>query len=191
MSERAGRERAQDASGARAERRAARAQARNARWSRNSPRVLSLVAGSSVLACTAASTRPHFEPLPGSLVDTVGIGPGQAIRTLASELEASGLTLQAQSLAEGYLETRWYDPVLRRSVGREHRHPGRVFRLRAYADSIPPSSSQLVLEAVYRRTADPSAPGREEEILVPPGHPGDSLAQRLLGGLRQRFGRSK
>ncbi len=172
MTERAGRERAKEAIGVR--------------------RVVPcLVAGSLVWACTAVSTRPHFEPLPGALVDTLGIGPGQAIRTLASELEAFGLVVQTQSPAEGYLETRWYDPVARRSVGREHRRPGQVFRLRAYADSVPPLSCQLVLETVYRRTADPSAPGREEEILVPPGHPGDSLTQRVLDGLRRRFGRSK
>jgi len=141
-----------------------------------------------LLACTAASTRPRFEPLPGALVDTLRVGPGQAIASLALELQAAGLVIRAQSPAEGYLETRWYDPVTRRSVGRDHRHVGLVFRLRAYADSVPPLSSQLVVETVYRRTADPSAPGREEEILVPPGHPGDSLTQRVLDRLRRQFG---
>lgn len=93
------------------------------------------------------------------------------------------------SRAEGYLETAWFDPTTRASVGQEHRHTERVFRLRAYADSVPPVRSELSLETVYRRTADPSATGREEEILVPPGQPGDALTQRVLENVRKRFPR--
>lgn len=141
------------------------------------------------LACTASSVRPHFGPLPGSLVDTLGAGPGVVIGALASELETHGLRVRALSRAEGYLETAWFDPASRRSVGPEHRHVERVFRMRAYADSVPPSRSELTIETVFRRTADPSAPGREEEIIAPPGHPGDSLTQVVLDSLRKRFPR--
>lgn len=111
------------------------------------------------------------------------------IDTLAAELTALGLTIRAMSRAEGYLETAWFDPTTRRSVGQEHRHTERVFRLQAYADSVPPVRSQLSLETVYRRTADPSATGREEEIIVPPGQPGDSLTRQVLQSLRKRFPR--
>lgn len=147
----------------------------------------SSVLAAVVLACTAVSTRPHLGPLPGAVVDTLRGGPASVIDALAAEVTAGGLTVRAASRAEGYLETAWFDPQTRASVGREHAHIGRVFRLRAYADSIPPIRSQLVLEAVYRRTADPSAVGREEEIVAPPGHPGDSLAQHVLENLRKRF----
>src|SRR5574341_4132 len=141
------------------------------------------------LACTAATMRPRFDPLPGSLVDTLGAGPETVIGGLAAALTARGLKIHAMSQAEGYLETAWFDPVTRKSVGQEHRHTERVFRLRAYADSLPPVRSVLSLETVYRRTADPSAVGREEERIVPPGQPGDSVAQLVLGSLRKRFPR--
>lgn len=147
------------------------------------------MAATAGLACTAVSTRPHFEPLPGSVVDTLGAGPGIVIGALAEELETLGLRVVAASRAEGYLETAWFDPTAGRSVGQEHRRTGGVFRLRAYADSVPPARSELVLETVFRRTADPSAPGREEEIIAPPGHPGDSVTQRVLENLRKRFPR--
>ncbi|MBI2073898.1 MAG: hypothetical protein HYW06_08670 [Gemmatimonadetes bacterium] len=125
----------------------------------------------------------------GAVVDTVGASPGIVIGALASELETLGLRVRAVSRAEGYLETAWFDPTTRRSVGPEHRRTGRVFRMRAYADSVPPARSELVIETVFRRTADPSATGREEEIIAPPEHPGDSLTQRVLENLRKRFPR--
>ncbi len=119
----------------------------------------------------------------------VGASPGTVIGALASELEAQGLRVRAVSRAEGYLETAWFDPITRKSVGQEHRHTGRVFRMRAFADSVPPTRSELTLETVFRRTADPSATGREEEIIAPPGHPGDSLTQVVLDSLRKRYPR--
>jgi hypothetical protein len=93
------------------------------------------------------------------------------------------------SEAEGYVETAWFDPVTKRSVGQEHMHTQRVIRVRAFADSIPPNRCQLAVETVYRRIADPSQPGREEEILVPPGSRADSLTRAILTDLRQRFGK--
>ncbi len=123
------------------------------------------------------------------MVDTLGAGPGTVIGALASELETLGLRLRAVSRAEGYLETAWFDPTTLASVGQEHRHTGQVFRMRAYADSVPPARSELSIETVFRGTADPSATGREEEIIAPPGHPGDSVTQRVLDNLRKRFPR--
>ena len=156
----------------------------NGRWRR----IIQGLAATGV-ACTAATTRPRFDPLPGSVTDTLGAAPGTVIGALADELVARGLKIHASSRAEGYLETAWFDPVTKKSLGQEHRHTGRVFRMRAYADSLPPVKSLLSLETVYRRTADPSAGGREEERIVPPGQPGDSLTLELLAALRKRFPR--
>jgi hypothetical protein len=125
----------------------------------------------------------------GAVVDTLGAGPGTVIGALASELETLGLRVRAVSRPEGYLETSWFDPATRRSVGQEHRGPGRAFRMRAYADSVPPARSEITLETVFRRAADPSWAGREEEVIAPPGHPGDSLTQRVLENLKKRFPR--
>jgi len=122
-------------------------------------------------------------------VDTLGAGPGMVIGALASELETLGLRVRAVSRAEGYLETSWFDPTTRRSVGQEHRRTGQVYRMRAYADSVPPTRSELTMETVFRRWADPSATGRDDEIIAPPGHPGDSLTQRVRENLKRRFPR--
>jgi len=152
-------------------------------------RALAGVVVLAVLACTAVTTRPRFGPQPGTPVDTLSANPGTVIKTLAATLLERGLKMHRVSEAEGYVETAWFDPVTKRSVGQEHLHTGRVFRVRAFADSIPPNHCQLALEAVYRRIADPSQPGREEEILAPPGDRADSLTQQILVELRQRFGK--
>jgi hypothetical protein len=150
-----------------------------------------LVAGAVVVAvaCTAVTTRPRFGPELGAPIDTLKANPGEVIKTLAATLAERGLRVRRLSEAEGYIETAWFDPVNGRSVGQEHLHTRRVFRVRAFADSIPPNRCQLALEAVYRRIADPSQPGREEEILVAPGSRADSLTQAILADLRQRFGK--
>jgi hypothetical protein len=43
-------------------------------------------------------------------------------------------------------------------------------------------------EAVYQRTSDPSVLPRDREMIVPPGHAGDRLLQRVMDGTKQRFG---
>lgn len=144
------------------------------------------IIGISLMACTASGTRPHFQPLPGSVVDTLGAPPRVVIDALARSLGGRGIELRRLSVPEGYLETVWFDIADRRTRPADHLETGRVIRLRAYADSVPPGRTRLTLEAVYRRTADPSLPDRGEEIVLPPGHPGDSLTQRLLDGLPGR-----
>lgn len=152
-------------------------------------RALVGVALVGAVACTAITTRPRFGPELGALLDTLTASPGEVIKTLATTLAESGFKVRRVSEAEGYVETAWFDPVTQRSVGQEHLHTARVFRLRAFADSIPPNRCQLALEAVYQRIADPSQPGRVDEILVPPGSHADSLAHRILVDLQQRFGK--
>jgi hypothetical protein len=141
------------------------------------------------VCCTAVTTRPRFGPIPGALVDTLTADPGSVIKTLETTLAGRGFHVRKASEAEGYVETAWFDPVTKRSVGQEHMHTQRVIRVRAFADSIPPNRCQLTVETVYRRVADPSQPGREEEILVPPGSRADSLTRAILTDLRQRFGK--
>ena len=154
-----------------------------------SRRALAVALAVLMAACTAVTTRPRFGPKPGAPVDTLTTSPGEVVRTLATTLAERGFKVRTASEAEGYVETAWFDPVTKRSVGQEHLHTGRVFRVRAFVDSIPPNRCQLAMETVYRRIADPSQPGREEEILVAPGSRPDSLTQAILADLRQRFGK--
>lgn len=146
--------------------------------------VLLVTAGSAFLwGCSAVGVRPHFRPMPGTLTDTLAASPESVIGALGRALEARGVRVKRQSAEEGYLESEWFDLLSLGVAGTGVRGTGRVVRLRAFADPLPPASTQLVIETVYRRTSDPSVPDRVEEILVPPGHPADSLVGELLKGL--------
>jgi hypothetical protein len=129
--------------------------------------------------------RPHLRPLPGATVDTVRSEPELVIERLTAEVRTLGLRVGASNAVEGYLETEWHD--LRTSKPRtgDHLASERVIKLRAWADPLPPGESIVVLEAVYRRATDPSQPSRELEVVVPPGHPADSLVQRLIRTLER------
>lgn len=136
------------------------------------------------LACTAPTIRPSYGPLPAAAIDTLPLPADSAIVLFTARLTAAGLRVRRASPAEGYLETDWFDLRAQRPVAPDQLQTDRVVRVRVFADPEPPGRSRVVVETVYRRTADPSAPGREEEIVAPPGHPGDSLTQHLLRGLR-------
>lgn len=136
------------------------------------------------VACTAPAIRPHYGPLPAAAIDTLPMPADSAIVLFTARLTAAGLRVRRASPAEGYLETDWFDLRARRPVAPDRLQTDRVVRVRVFADPEPPGRSRVVVETVYRRTADPSAPGREEEMVAPPGHPGDSLTQHLLSGLR-------
>lgn len=138
-----------------------------------------------LLGCTAPGTRPHFGPLPAAVTDTLAMEPESAIVALQARLVDAGLRVRRLSPAEGYLETDWFDLRARKSVAPDHLQTDRVVRVRVWADPEPPGRARVVVEAVYRKSADPSARGREQEIVAPPGHPGDSLTRHLLQDLPQ------
>jgi hypothetical protein len=93
----------------------------------------------------------------------------------------------AFSAPEGYLETRWFNVVSRRSQ-RYNTDPARQVRMRVWTDLVTPRESQVVVETVYRRTIDPSTPDREVEWVVEPGTPGDSLTQAVRAAVKRQFG---
>jgi hypothetical protein len=136
--------------------------------------------------CTAVTVRPGIRPFPGAAVDTVAGEPDSIVTRLATAIEALGVRLRRRSAAEGYLETVWYDLAARRARGSDHLPGERIIKLRAWADALPPGESVVVVEAVYRLSADPSQPERELEAVVPAGHPADSMVQHLLTTLEPR-----
>ena len=137
-------------------------------------------------ACTAVTVRPNLRPLPGAVVDTLPGGPDSLVDRLATAVAALGLHVRRHSAAEGYIETDWYDLDARRVRGADHFASDRVIKLRAWVDALPPDETVVVLEAVYQISTDPSQPARELEVIVPAGHPADSLVQQLLGTLNPR-----
>ncbi len=147
--------------------------------------VVLVVAASSALfwGCSALAVRPHYRPMPGAVTDTLAASPESVIAALGRALEERGVRVKLRSGEEGYLESDWFDLLSLGVTGTGIPGIERVVKLRAFADPVPPGRAELVIEAVYRRTSDPSVPDRLEEILVPPGHPADSLVGELLKAL--------
>ncbi len=144
-----------------------------------------------VAACGAVNDRPYLDPLPNAVVDTLHALPGVLIPEIEGMVMAEGLTVRLSTAREGYLETDWYDTETRRSGARRTRDPHRVVRLRFFANRIGEDLTELVTEAVIRRTLDPSLPERENERMVPAGHAGREILERILTALAERFGDSR
>jgi len=137
-------------------------------------------------SCSAITVRPSYGPFPRAAHDTLDAQPDAVITAAADSLRAIGFDLRVVTPAEGYLETRWFDPATRRSRG-TNEDPSRLYRVRVWADLVTPRRSQIVVESVRRRSVDPSLPEREDEFIPAPGTPGDSLTQRLRRALKAQF----
>jgi hypothetical protein len=139
------------------------------------------------LACGSHNIRPYLVPLPDAVADTLHADPSEVIEFLNTVVAEEGFRISRVSSAEGYLVTDWYDTENQLAGGKYARDPTAAIRLRFFADPVGGDQSALRPEAVYRRTLDPSIPEREAERMVPPGHYGDLIFQRVLHSLRSRF----
>lgn len=139
-------------------------------------------------ACGSVNVRPYTIPLADALVDTLQAEPDALIEAAEQTARARGLRIAAVSSQEGYLETGWYEPTMQRAVTASVANTRSAIRVRFWADSIGLGRAQLISEAVMRRTADPSLPPREAEMMVPRDHPGFELLRSVLDTLRTRFG---
>ena len=139
-------------------------------------------------ACSSASVRPSYQPFPDAPVDTIQADAAVVIREAAERIVARGLMLRTNAPREGYLETRWYDLVSRKSNA-SGSDANRIFRLRLFADPATPVATKLTVETVYRRILDPSLPERERELMVPPGSPGDTLARAMIAEVKKLHAR--
>jgi len=146
----------------------------------------------AVLAgCGAVNDRPYLDPLPNAIVDTVHAHPRVVIPEIEGLVTAEGLGVRLSTAREGYLETEWFDTETMRSGATRTREPHRVVRLRFFANPIGEDLTELLAEAVIRQTLDPSLPERENERMVPTGHPGEELLNRILTAVAERFGDSR
>ncbi|HEX9728504.1 MAG TPA: hypothetical protein VGA37_08375 [Gemmatimonadales bacterium] len=140
-------------------------------------------------AACATGIRPAYSPLVNARVDTVNAEPPAIIQELATLIAAEAMYLQWQSPVEGFLETQWFNLVTRESGVTSRSDPDRVILLRFWADPIGEGRSAVISEAVIKRTTDPSVLPRDQEMMAPPGHGGQRTLDRVLNGLRERFGR--
>jgi hypothetical protein len=167
-----------------------------------------------VAGCASAGTvRPPFPPLHLAKVDTLKVVPvlsaeleqrilgeqldvldtaaierSQLIAELEQRAIEEGLDIRIANVEDGYLETRWFNVVSRRSDEGDVAHPEREILLRFWIDPVGPLGYKLTAEAVYRRVSDPSLPSREREVMVPPDHEGEAILTRILDAVRERFG---
>ena len=143
-----------------------------------------------LVACTPATTRPDFRPLPRARAAQVFARPQQVIPALAALVAAESLRVKRASPRDGYLETEWYDTRTRRSFPDGAGVPdlAHTVKLRCWANPYVPGETILTLEVAYRLRYDPSRTGRDLEALVPEGQDGDTLGASLLAQLKQRFG---
>lgn len=126
-----------------------------------------------VAACTPASTRPSFTPIPEALHVVINATPAVVTREAQALLAADTIRVRFASERDAWLETREF---------------AGTHRLRLWADPDVPGKSRVTIEAVYRPIADPSRQPRDLERAAEPGSPGQQRAARLLGALKDKLG---
>lgn len=148
-----------------------------------------LAAGVAVAAACAASVRPSYAPFRQAPVDTLDATPIEVIQEVSARLNAEDIQLQWSSPEEGYLETMWYNVISRESGVTDRGNPERFIKIRFWADPVGENRTQLTSEVALQRTTDPSVVNpRDREMYVPRGHAGQQILDRILAGVRERFG---
>lgn len=142
-------------------------------------------------SCNPATTRPDFLPSPQAPAGTVDAARQQLVPEIATWLAAVGFTAVSRSVQDGYVETRWQraeSPAPPAGAGGRASSPALPVKVRVWVDPYIPGTSTVVVEVVYRPFVDPSRHSRELDVLVPPGHPGYVIGERLIEAMRKRFG---
>lgn len=124
-------------------------------------------------ACTPATTRPSFAPVPEALHAVINASPADVTQTAQALLAADSIALHFVSLRDAFLETQEF---------------AGTHRVRLWADPDVPGKTRVTIEAVYRPMADPSRTPRDLERAAPPGSPGQLRAQQLLAALKDKLG---
>ncbi len=134
-------------------------------------------------ACGAGGVRPTFRPFPQAIIDTVAGEPETIVEHIYELLQEEEIELRWVRTREGYIETKWFDPVTGTTGGGRSLNTDGVVRLRFWTDLVMEHQSVVVGEAVHRLVVDPSLPVRETEAHVPPDHAGHEILQRILDSL--------
>ncbi len=124
-------------------------------------------------ACTPATTRPSFAPVPEALHAVINASPADVTQTAQALLAADSIALHFVSLRDAFLETQEF---------------AGTHRVRLWADPDVPGKTRVTIEAVYRPMADPSRTPRDLERAAPPGSPGQLRAEQLLAALKDKLG---
>lgn len=126
-----------------------------------------------VVACTPATTRPSFAPVPEALHAVINAPPAAVTREVQALLTTDTIAVHFVSLLDAYLETEEF---------------AGTYRLRLWADPDVPGKARVTIEAVYRPADDPSRTQRDLERAAPAGSVGQLRAERLLAALKEKLG---
>ena len=141
----------------------------------------------AMAACHPTTTRPAFLPLPSASVVEWKLSVREATQELALALDADSIPVSRTELADGWLETGWFDATTLRSTSQRPLGDG-IVRVRAWVDPSKPNFSSVTVETVYRPMADPSRDERSLERVVAVNHPVALRVGLLLNRLSVRFG---
>jgi hypothetical protein len=117
------------------------------------------------------------------MIDTIAGAPEEIVEHLTELLQEEEIELRWVRNREGYVETKWFDPVTGETGGGRSLNTAGVVRIRFWTDLVMEHRSVVVGEAVRRRVVDPSLPDRETEVHVPEDHPGYEIMLRVFEGL--------
>ena len=128
---------------------------------------LVLVAGLGLCqSCDPGTTRPDVTPFPEARTIEV-IGERQAaLEVLHRALVADSFPIAHLVARDNWLETPWFDARTLQPTGSQ-RLGADVVKLRGWAEPARQGDALLVIELVFRQTADPSVPARRLERPVP------------------------
>jgi hypothetical protein len=126
-----------------------------------------------VAACTPATTRPSFSPVPEALHAVINASPGVVAEAARALLIADTVPVRFVSTRDAWLETGEF---------------AGTYKLRLWADPDVPGKARVTIEAVYRPVEDPSRTRRDLERAAPPGSPGQLRAEQLLAALKAKLG---
>jgi len=145
-----------------------------------------VLAGIALLAaCSPATRRPAFAPMPEARRGELELDVPAATDSLAKVLIAAGIPVSRVAPRDGYLETPWFDTATGRPASGRPLGPGRV-RVRAWVTPSRYRYSELTVETVFRPFADPSAAPRDLEESVAYAHPVRQRVRTALASLGAR-----
>ncbi len=121
-------------------------------------------------------------------MDTVQAFRPTVLADIAGRLTAEGLEFQEANARDGYLETKPFDAVAQKRSGPSRTEPARVVTFRFWMDSLSNRQTRVTSEITHPNAADPSLPSRVKEVMSQPGDPGWDIFDRVLAGMRTRFG---
>ena len=145
-----------------------------------------VLAGLALLAaCSPATRRPAFAPMPEARRGELELDVPAATDSLAKVLIAAGIPVSRIASRDGYLETPWFDTATGRPASGRPLGPGRV-RVRAWVSPSRYRYSEVAVETVFRPFADPSAAPRDLEESVAYAHPVRQRVRTALASLGAR-----